>query len=270
MRSLALWFVIVVLCVVGGGVYYWKNHTEREARLEQMQPASGPTAQAPAPAPEDEKPVYPLPAQAPPTDQSEPKPLPPLAQSDEPLREALQGPVAGPDFDDLMIGKDIVRRIVATVDNLPRKRVAERLLPLKSPGGNLNVSGQGEIVALSPANYGRYTHYVKLAQSIDAHKLVAVYVHYYPLFQDAYRELGYPKKQFNDRVIQAIDDLLNAPVPSKPPELVRPKVFYEFEDPALEELSAGRKIMLRIGPDNASIIKNKLREIRSALVVEKR
>ena len=48
------------------------------------------------------------------------------------------------------------------------------------------------------------------SDAIDARKLVAVYSRFYPLFQRAYRELGYPNKYFNDRLIEAIDDLLAA------------------------------------------------------------
>ena len=173
-------------------------------------------------------------------------------------------------FNDVVISKDMARRIVATIDNLPRKKMAERLLPIKPPGGQFAISGQGEIVTLNPSNYARYARYVKLAQTVDTKQLVAIYVHYYPLFQQAYRELGYPKKEFNDRVVQAIDDLLAAPEAPQPLELVRPKVLYEFEDPALEDLSAGRKIMLRIGPENALTMKAKLRDIRRELVMEAR
>ena len=92
-----------------------------------------------------------------------------------------------------------------------------------------------------------------------------LYVRFYPLFPQAYRELGYPKKHFNDRLMQAIDDLLAAPAMTQPIELVRPKVLYECEDPALQDLSAGQKMMIRIGPENAALVKAKLREIRREL-----
>jgi hypothetical protein len=39
--------------------------------------------------------------------------------------------------------------------------------------------------------------------------------------------------------------------------------MYQFADPKLEDLSAGQKLMLRMGPTNAAIVKNKLRELRS-------
>jgi hypothetical protein len=109
---------------------------------------------------------------------------------------------------------------------------------------------------------------VKLAQAVDAKQLVALYVYFYPLFQQAYEELGYPKKYFNDRLVEAIDDFLAAPEVSGPVKLVRPKVMYEFADPALEALSAGQKILIRMGPENAALIKTKLRDLRRELGVE--
>jgi hypothetical protein len=45
----------------------------------------------------------------------------------------------------------------------------------------------------------------------------------------------------------------------------QPHVVYRFADPDLEAASAGHKIMLRMGSENASRIKAKLREIRRAL-----
>ena len=79
---------------------------------------------------------------------------------------------------------------------------------------------------------------------------MATYVQLYPLFQAAYQELGYPNGYFNDRLIQAIDDMLAAPDVAAP-KLAQPKVLYEFADPALENLSAGQKILVRMGPENA-------------------
>jgi hypothetical protein len=39
--------------------------------------------------------------------------------------------------------------------------------------------------------------------------------------------------------------------------------MYQFADPKLEELSAGQKLLLRMGPANAAIIKVKLHELRA-------
>ena len=126
-------------------------------------------------------------------------------------------------------------------------------------------TGQGDVVSLNAANYARYSRYVKLAQAIDSKRVAGIYVHYYPLFQQAYAELGYPKKHFNDRLVEVIDHLLTAPDAQQPVHLIRPKVLYEFEDPELEDLSVGQKLFIRMGPENAAAMKAKLREVRAQI-----
>ncbi len=162
---------------------------------------------------------------------------------------------------DLFQLHDFVRRIVATVDNLPREKLALRLMPVKPAGGKFLVAGKDEGLAIGADNAARYAPYLRLAGAIDTGKLVALYIHFYPLFQQAYQELGYPKGYFNDRLVDVIDDLLAAPEVKAPVKLVRPKVFYLFADPALEARSAGQKILMRVGSENAALIKAKLRDI---------
>jgi len=160
---------------------------------------------------------------------------------------------------------DIIRHIVATVDNLPRDKVSQRLMPVRPVAGKFLVAGKEENIVLDPANYARYAPYVRLAEAVNVKKLVAVYVHFYPLFQQAYKDLGYPTGYFNDRLIEVIDHLRAAPDVKAPVMLVQPKVFYEFADPGLEALSAGQKIMIRMGPENAAKMKAKLKEYRREL-----
>jgi hypothetical protein len=100
---------------------------------------------------------------------------------------------------------------------------------------------------------------------VDTAELVAIYRHYYPLFHQAYRELGYPKGEFNDRLVEAIDDMLEAPQPEPPVALVAPRAMFDYADPDLQDTSAGQKILIRIGPENEARIKGKLRQIRRAL-----
>ena len=268
MRSPVIWFALILAAAIGGGFYFWKERTDREARLEQI-PASKPeVAQSAPPAADEPEVAHPLPPAPPSTPDSELKPLPPLSESDEALHASLATPLGSRAFNDIVISKDIARRIVATVDNLPRRKASTQLLPFKAPARQLAISRKGERVTLSGANYARYVPYVKLAQAVDAKRLVALYVRFYPLFQQAYEELGYPKKYFNDRAVEAIDDLLAVPDVDGPVALVQPKVVYEFADPELEELSAGQKLLIRIGPQNAAAIKAKLREVRHELVAD--
>ena len=63
-----------------------------------------------------------------------------------------------------------------------------------------------------------------------------------------------------------IDHLLATPQPPEPLALVRPKVFWEYADPELEALSAGQKLLLRMGHENAALVRARLRELRALIV----
>ena len=83
---------------------------------------------------------------------------------------------------------------------------------------------------------------------LDIKQLTALYFHFYPLFQQAYQSLGYPNGYFNDRLVVTIDNLLATPDVNGPISLVRPNVMYQYADPKLEKLSAGQKLLVRMGP----------------------
>jgi hypothetical protein len=189
-------------------------------------------------------------------------PLPALDNSDAALRTALDALFAKGGGSGTLLLEDMIRRIVVTVDNLSREQVARRLVPLKPAEGSLLVTGRGAERVISEHNQGRYAPYVILAEAVDVDYLAALYVRFYPLFQQAYQEIGYPEGYFNDRLVSVIDHLLAAPEIKGPIRLVQPKVLYKFADPELEQLSVGQKFLVRMGPANAARIKMRLREVR--------
>ena len=237
---------VVVVIALGGALYYGKQHRE-----EVQRPA---TAEAPT-APDAESSEH-HPIESPPAAE----PLPALAESDAPLQQSLSR-IFGSSLDRYLVPRDLVKNFVVTIDNLPRKKTSVQMWPVKPLGGELSTSGRDEL-ALSDANYERYKPLVKLAASADTEQLVALYKRFYPLFQDAYVDLGYPEGYFNNRLIEVIDHLLETPEVDGPVKLVQPGVFYEFADPSLESRSSGQKLLLRMGADNAASVKLKLRDIR--------
>jgi hypothetical protein len=130
-------------------------------------------------------------------------------------------------------------------------------------------AGDADQVTLSPQNEARYAPFIELVKVTDTKQLVALYFHFYPLFQQAYEDLGYPSQYFNDRLIEVIDNLLATPDVKGPIELTQPNVLFLYADPKLEALSAGQKTMLRMGPDNERVLKDKLRQLREALATHK-
>jgi hypothetical protein len=249
--------LILVLCGVIAIVYYYWLEREREASPPAL-------AEAPPSPPVKVEPQirHPIPAPQP---SEEAKPLPPLSDSDEPIRDAAATLIDKASLDRLFNTVNIVRRVVVTIEDLPRKKMGQRYALAKPVAGQFVTAGKGDDISIHPNNYRRYTPYVRLAEVVDTKKLVALYTYFYPLFQEEYKNLGYPKKYFNDRVVETIDDLLAAPEIKATIRLVQPKVMYEYADPNLEALSAGQKIMIRMGPDNAARVKTKLQEIRREL-----
>jgi len=171
---------------------------------------------------------------------------------------------------------DFAHRFVATVDNLGRAHASPRLWPVNPARGRFAVAGTDGATTIDMANAGRYAEFVALIERVDLHRAVAAYARLYPLFQRAYEDLGYPKRYFNDRLVDVIDRLLAAPEPPAPPRVhrapvkgpVQPErswVLYEFDDPALESLSAGQKILVRMGVANERRVKAKLAELRGLL-----
>ncbi|MFC1774460.1 DUF3014 domain-containing protein [Pseudomonadota bacterium] len=134
--------------------------------------------------------------------------------------------------------------------------------------GQLRVEEDSNGIYLSNDNYARYDAFIDLFASINNDQMIALYLHYYPLIQAAYDNLGYSSAYFNDRLIDVIDHLLQAPDLGGRIALVRPRVLYKYVDPELEALSAGQKVLIRIGPRNAARVKSKLRELRQALAGE--
>jgi hypothetical protein len=251
---------VVLLAAAGFAVYYFGPWN----RPPVLPPA--PRVEAPPPAP---APAAPQGPQNPIAAGESPQPLPTVKESDPAMRDAIAGLVGADAFQRFFEPEDILHRIVATIDNLPRKSYASRLDPVKTPAGAFATTGKDETLAIAPANAARYTPYVRALEAVDADKLTAAYVHLYPLFQKAYVDLGYPNGYFNDRLVEAIDNLLATPDVQGPVRLVVPHVLYEYADPDLQSRSAGQKILLRMGRENAAKVKAKLREIRARVAKAK-
>lgn len=213
-----------------------------------------PAPQAPAPSPDAAR--YPLPAVPPGVA------LPPLAGSDGVFGEAVEAVLGPAAFARWLVPQDLIRRIVVAVDNIPRRSLPARMRVIPPVPGTFEVARAGTATVVAEANAARYEPLVRLFETLDAQRLLYVYVEWYPRFQDAYRELGYPQGHFNDRLVEAIDTMLATPTLREPPAVVQPKVLWEFADPDLEALPAGQKLVLRMGPANAERVKARLLAVR--------
>jgi hypothetical protein len=277
------WLIaIVVLVLAGAGIWYYLSRTaqpepavspaELAPRQETMTPAeSAPTSST------AEQP------QAPQSAMGEPEqtaaPLPDLAQSDPLAVDELNQIVGQEDVSEYWNQEGVVSRIVATIDALDSGQVPGVIKAVHGPAGAFEATlvenpetiihnPQGDPVpqyVLNPDNYARYEPYVEMLEAVTPEQAAALFEKYQPLFQKAYRQVGYSEGLFEDRLVEVIDELLATPTPEGPVRLIKPEAYYLFADPQLESLSAGQKILIRMGSENAARVKSRLAAIRDAL-----
>ncbi|MDM0041663.1 DUF3014 domain-containing protein [Variovorax sp. J22G21] len=263
---------LLVVVAVAAAAWWWYS-TQRQAPAPAVAPPAAsapPTDGTPPPtAPVASGPQFPIDA---PADTSPP------ADADAQVAQALAALLGQPAVASFLQIDGFARRLVATVDSLPREQAAARMWPVQPTPKRFATTGEGaDPQRISPDNASRYAPFVAFVDKVDTAKAVAVYIQLYPRFQQAYEELGYPKRYFNDRLVAVIDHLLQAPEPAGPLQVkltevkgeipsAQPWTRYEFADPQLEALSAGQKMLVRMGPANEKRLKAKLIEFRAGVV----
>jgi hypothetical protein len=280
------WLIILALLLASAaGFYYYQSsrpdpEQESAAAADLVQPEAPRAVPVEEPEPEPSEPTT-LP-EAPQDYQPEPEVtenLPLLEESDPLMIDALSGLAGEAAVMQYLVPEDIVSHIVATIDSLTGRQVPGLLLPVQGPGGEFEATAddrpgvvitneEGDPVrqyVLDPVNYQRYTAYVEIVEAVDAQNLLATYREHQHLFQQAWRELGYPQGSFDERLGLVIDHLLETPEPAGPIRLIKPEGAYLFADPGLEQRSAGQKTLIRMGNENARRIKAWLRKVRAGL-----
>ena len=272
--------MVMVLALLAGAGYawwHWESRTDmlegeptREQLAELPQPmVSEPISTAAAEPAEGATPIEPAP---------DTQGNPPLAATDsEGLGQAVTQWLGRERTLRFVDTEGLARRIVATVDNLPRSQAAVGLWPLHPVGGRMQVRSTDDGgLTIAPENAARYDAVVRFVVGLDVHEAGALYRRIYPVLQQTYEALGFPGKAFHERLVAVIDHLLKTPEPTEPLALKlvqvqgqvvsqQPWLRYEFADGELQSLSAGQKILLRMGQGHTQRIKAQLREVRAQI-----
>ncbi|MCO4800017.1 MAG: DUF3014 domain-containing protein [Colwelliaceae bacterium] len=198
--------------------------------------------------------------------------IPTLDESDTWLEEKLPSITWRKELLKLIIDDDMIRRVVVFTDNFSQGILAYEHSPLIKPtavfsGREINENGK-VIIKWDETSSRRFSLYVDLLRSIDSETLVSWYFELKPLFDEAYRELGYPEENFTDILQDAITKVLDMEIPKERLELVRPSVMYQYKNEEIESLDDADKLMLRLGKENLLVIKSVLLEISEKIARE--
>ena len=241
--------LVLALVALGGAYWYlWRR------------PAAQPAAKAspPAAASHDDAPAAPLGGQPEAID------VPPLDQSDPIVQELVRTLSTHPSVVAWLATNGLIRNFTVVVDNIASGQTPAKHLKVLRPSSGFTTIGQGPGRRIDPRSYDRYNAIADAVASVDAQGAARVYATLKPRIEEANSELG--AESFDRKLEQAMVLLIRTNVPEGS-DRVEPKggEAYQFADPRLESLSNAQKLLLRMGPRNAHIVQNKLREIALAL-----
>lgn len=185
----------------------------------------------------------------------------PLEGSDAAVRDLIMGLSADPVLSQWILGKELIRRFTAAVDNIAQGLSPRPHINFFKTNKEFSVEWKSGRAYIDSASFSRYNAVAEVFSSLDEEKTVTLLRRMKPVLQEAYGELGYPDKDFGQTLMRAMDEILGVPVPSDEMEVELDVVTYTFVDPNLEKLSNAQKHVLRMGPDNIRIIQSKLKKM---------
>lgn len=192
--------------------------------------------------------------------------LPPLADSDAIVRRLVGEIAKHPDAVARLVPEGAIETFVAAVDNVAAGGSPRVHLRHMAPGGAYQALPlDGDSFEVAPASYARYDAIVEIVTSVEPRDVARLYHQLKPLTSEAYRNLGYPRGDFDATLTRALQHLLATPVPEQPVKLVSGLGSYRYADPELEALSPARKHLVRMGPANQRKLQAHLRAIAGAL-----
>lgn len=196
-------------------------------------------------------------------------PLPELDESDALVRKLVAALSARPGWASWIATEGLVRRFVVVVDNVAEGVSPHKHVGFLAPKGKYEAIDRRGTFVVDPQSYHRYDLIAGVVSSLDTKGCAETYRRMKPLVQQAYRDLGYPDRDFDATLARAIDRLVHTPAPQGDLAL-RPAVkSFKLADPRLEGLSPAQKQLMRMGPDNMQKVQQKLRELAEALSLPK-
>jgi hypothetical protein len=267
--------LFLALAVIGGLVFYWFQSEEKKSGPSVVSvpamavPAMQPDLPTTPDIPQQPEPVAVLAgadntvlAAETSADQIE------LMDGDSMLRQELAATGTDSIMSKLMSNEHPINVSAAFIDGLGRGVILKKLLPGDPPKQAFSVVEEDEVIYISPSSYQRYDSYTDTLTALDSRRLVSTFHALRPMYEQAFQYLGLDPGDFDNTIIRALDQVLATPEIIEPIALQPKSVVYVFADPALENLPAVQKQLLRMGPDNISRIKQQARALREGLLAQ--
>lgn len=192
-------------------------------------------------------------------------PLPPLAQSDALFREDVIS--ISPKLAEWVQGRDLIKKYLLVFNDAAQGlRIFKHFnfLTLNEP---FVVGEDSQGFYMAAKGYRRYNTLATAINAVDVAAGMLLYKKFHPLMLQVFAEFSYPQQyQLEDLLKKTGALIVSAPIIDEKIRLIKPSVYYKFQDEDIEALDPMQKQMIRMGPENTRIIQRKVRQLLAALV----
>lgn len=263
-RAQQLLMVALVCILIAGVVVLTGIWPKEEAVIAEPVPI------APmVPAPPAEEPPTSIPAESAipaviPSPEPAVEPLPSLFESDDPVRDALADIPLGTAGQQFLMPNNIIERSASLIYLTAQGDVPYKLVPIARPKAKFPIVDDGTQVVADPDGFTRYDPITRWIESLDAAALLDAFASFLPLFREAWGFYGEDPNYFDLAVIETLDTIIATPeIDITEERLIRKEAVWIYENPAIESLAPVQKQILRMGPRNASAVKQKAIQVRT-------
>jgi len=170
-----------------------------------------------------------------------------------------------PELASYLVNDRLLRRFVRAVDAIAGGYSPSDEVEFLRPARPFIVrEDQGRLVIAS-GTYRRYDVVTNVFTSLDSDGAIELYRQFRPRLEAIYREVGWANDDFDTRLREAVDHLLEVTTSSGQVEVEQRAIVYAYAEDRFENLTGAQKHFLRMGPRNVGAIQSKLRSLRDAI-----
>jgi hypothetical protein len=187
-------------------------------------------------------------------------------EGDEGLfRDAVARLSTHPELASYVLHDRLLRRFVLAVNAIAGGYSPADEIEFLRPVKPFIVREDEERLVIASGSFRRYDAVADVFTSLDTDGAIEIYRRFGPRLEAIYQEVGWANDDFDTRLREAVDHLLEVEAPEGQVEVEQRAIVYAYAEDRFENLTGAQKHFLRMGPGNVAAIQTKLRELRDRM-----
>ncbi len=170
-----------------------------------------------------------------------------------------------PELASYLVNDRLLRRFVRAVDAIAGGYSPSDEIEFLRPSRPFFVREDEGRLVIASGTYRRFDVVTDVFTSLDSDGAIELYQQFRPRLEAIYREVGWANDDFDTRLREAVDHLLEVTPTSGQVEVEQRAIVYAYAEDSLENLTGAQKHFLRMGPRNVGAIQSKLRDLCDAI-----